>query len=378
MQLYLLQHAGAADPAGERPPTHLRPPVPRPARPPGNRRDTTSLLDRVDDHAKSLARRIGKDDRRTLDQYLTAVRETEKKIETLEHGSGVQANFDSFQRPGTPRNLNEQVDRLLDVVALGASGRTRTARLYMLGNDNSRMIFDFLGVRKEHHYLSHYFRNFSRANLEDLYKVCLWHTEKFAYLIRRLNAYADGEGRLLDNTLVLFGAGMGESERTRASGFPPYWPGDRPPQDGAVRPPRSAYGTRPPPPRFARHVRCRRAAPAPGRAVRPLAGLDGGAFRPYQEVPFESLVEVNEDKVTVQGRLRFSHDLDQANQFFIDVKGEPQPVRLQVPFKTFERHNLPYFCGSPVRIVGTGMRKGNEIVVTQVSELGSLIGLKPG
>ena len=53
----------------------------------------------------------------------------------------------------------------------------------MLGNDNSLMIFDFLGVMKEHHYLSHYFRNFSRANLQDLYKVCLWHMEKFDYLL---------------------------------------------------------------------------------------------------------------------------------------------------------------------------------------------------
>ena len=346
---------------------------------PAQRRDTTSLLDRVDDHAKTLARRIGKDDRRTLDQYLTAVRETEKKIETLEHGSGIQADFNSFQRPATPRNLNEQVDRLLDVVALALWTDSTRCVSYMLGNDNSRMIFDFLGVRKEHHYLSHYFRNFSRANLEDLYKVCLWHTEKFAYLIRRLNAYADGESRLLDNTLVLFGAGMGESNAHTGQRIPTILAGatDRLKTGRYVRHDRhmelghlhrallDVFGVDVP---YQHQV----------AQYAPLAGLDGGAFRPYQEVPFESLVEVNEDKVTVQGRLRFSHDLDQANQFFIDVKGEPQPVRLQVPFKTFERHNLPYFCGSPVRIVGTGMRKGNEIVVTQVGELGSLIGLKPG
>lgn len=89
-------------------------------------------------------------------------------------------------------------------------------------------------------------------------------------------------------------------------------------------------------------------------------------------------MDAADGRVTVQGRLRFSDDLNQANQFFIDVKGEPQSVRLQVPFKAFEQHNLPYYCGSPVRIVGRGERKGGEVVVTQVTELRSLVGLKPG
>ncbi|MBA4192411.1 MAG: hypothetical protein C0467_30965 [Planctomycetaceae bacterium] len=346
---------------------------------PAQRRDMTSLLDRVDDHAKNLAKRVGKEDRRTLDQYLTAVRETEKKIESFGTAAATKTDFDSFRRPTAPANLNEQVEQMLDVIALALWTDSTRCVSYMLGNDNSRMIFDFLGVKKEHHYLSHYFRNFSRANIEDLYKICVWHTEKFAYLVKRLKAYSEGEGRLLDNTLVLFGAGMGESDAHTGQRIPTVLAG----ASGRLKTGRYV--------RHERHMELGHlhrsllatfGVEVPREhhlaQVNPLAGLDGGAFKAYQEAPFQSSVEVAQTKVTVQGRLRFSHDLDKANQFFIDVEGEALPVRLQVPFKTFEQHNLPYYCGSPVRIVGKGERTGKEVVVTQVSELQSLVGLKPG
>ncbi|VTU02580.1 Uncharacterized protein OS=Lentisphaera araneosa HTCC2155 GN=LNTAR_07854 PE=4 SV=1: HXXSHH [Gemmataceae bacterium] len=346
---------------------------------PAQRRDAASLLDRVGDNAKGLAKRLGAEDRRTLEQYLSAVRETERKIEAFDRSPVLKGDPATFPRPATPKDLNEQVERMLDVLALALWTDSTRCATFMLGNDNSRMVFDFLGVKKEHHYLSHYFRNFSRANLDDLYKVCRWHTEKFAGLVKRLKGYAEGDARLLDHTVVLFGAGMGESDAHTGQRIPTVLAGatGRLKTGRYVRPEHhtdlahlhrallDTFGVSVP-------------AGHPLAEHAPLAGLDGGAFKPYREVPFESSVELAEGRVTVQGRLRFSDDLDQANQFFIDVKGEPQPVRLQVPFKTFEQHNLPYYCGSPVRVVGRGERKGGEVVVTQVTELRSLIGLKPG
>ena len=347
---------------------------------PEKRRDMISLLDRVGDHARSLARRVGREDRETLDQYLSVVRETEKRIEELEGSSAAARNLDAFARPATARNLDEQVEIMMDLIALALWTDSTRCVSYMLGNDNSRMIFDFLGVMKEHHYLSHYFRNFSRANLQDLYKVCLWHMEKFDYLLTRMKSYHDGEGRLLDHSLVLFGAGMGESDNHTAQRIPTVLAGSAGGRFETGRYVRHAsflelghlhralldvFGVEPPP----GHVTQRCSA---------LAGLDGSRFPAYHEQPFESWVDARGGQVKVQGRLRFSSDLSRANQFFVDVAGRSQPVRVQVSFKALQQHNLLYFCGTPVLITGSGTQEGEETIITQITELQSLIGVAPG
>jgi hypothetical protein len=203
--------------------------------------------------------------------------------------------------------------------------------------------------------------------------------EKFAYLLARLKSYSDGQTKLLDNTLVLYGAGMGSSDSHTAQRIPTVLAG----ATGQLK-----TG------RYIRHDQFRELG-SMHRAlasifgvelpkghhlaeVDPLAGLDGSPYTPYKETPFASSVELNQTKVTTQGRLRYSTDLAQANEFFIDVQGEAKPVRLKVAFKNVMQHNLPYFCGTPVRIVGQGDRQGNEVVITQVNQLTSLIGLKPG
>lgn len=347
---------------------------------PERRRETASLLDAVGDHAKGLSRRVGREDRATLEQYLTVVRETEKRIETLDRSQKEAPRLESVERPPVARNLDEQADVLIDLMALALWSDSTRCATFMLGNDNSRMIFDFLGVKKEHHYLSHYFRNFSQPNLEDLYKICLWHMRKFNHLLDRMKSYAEGEGNLLDHSVVLFGTGMGESDGHTAQRIPTVLAGKA--------------GGRLKTGRYMRHARNQELSrlhrtlldlfdvpPPAGHPVArqaPLLGLDGAKFEAYAEAPFQTRAELKDGRATVQGRLRFSSDLAQANQFFIDVEGERLPVRLQVSFKTLQQHSIPYFCGEPVVVVGDGSRKGGEIVLTQVSEIKSLSGVRPG
>jgi hypothetical protein len=345
----------------------------------GQREEMISLLDRVNDHAKTLSKTLGRDDQQTLDQYLTIVRETEKKIGDLAQNGTAGHDFTSFKWPGVDGNFDKQVNLMIDVIALALWTDSTRCVSYMLGNDNSRMVFDFLGVKTEHHALSHYFRNFSRANLEALYKICLWHMEKFAYLLTRLKSYSDSETNLLDHTLVLYGAGMGSSDSHTAQRIPTVLAGatgqlktgryirqDQFRELGSMhRALASIFGVELP---EGHHL----------AQVDPLAGLDGSAYKAYKEEPLASSVEISQSKVTVVGRLRYSSDLDQANEFLVDVQSEAKPIRLKVAFKNVMQHNLPYFCGTPVRFVGQGERKGNEIVVTQVNQFESLAGLKPG
>ena len=175
---------------------------------PAKRQQLVSLLDDVREDARSLHRKAGGEDRRVLDQYLTVVRETEKRLANMaQTTSGV--DFSRLRRPSPAGNLNEQVESMLDLIALALWTDSTRCITYMLGNSNSRMVFDFLGIQQQHHYLSHFFRNFSRENLDALLKISAWHMEKFDYLLTKLKSYQDHSGTLLDHTLVLYGSGMG-------------------------------------------------------------------------------------------------------------------------------------------------------------------------
>lgn len=335
-----------------------------------------SLLDRVGEHAKSLSRKAGVEDRRTLDQYLSVVRETEKRLENLKDAPKPKQQDIDPQRPPTPANLNEQVESMIDLIALALWTDSTRCVTYMLGNSNSRMVFDFLGVNQQHHYLSHFFRNFSRENLDALLKISLWHMEKFDSLLNRMKSFRDHNGTLLDHTLVLYGSGMGHSDNHTATRIPIVLAGGK----GLIK--------------TGRYVRYRENQQL-GRLHlallqkfgldvseyvqwdEPLTGLADSGFEPYQERAFESWTKVDSGTITVQGRLRLSEDLDEARIFYVDVENAPS-VRIDVQFRDFHDFNLAYHCGTPIQIKGTGTEKNGQLLITNVVELISLFGKKPG
>ena len=334
-----------------------------------------SLLDRVKDDATSLTRKAGHEDRATLDQYLTVVRETEKRLQDMKARSS--SDFSNFKRPERPANLNEQAESMIDLIALAMWTDSTRCVTYMLGNSNSRMIFDFLGIKEQHHYLSHFFRNFSRENLEALLKISRWHMEKFDYLLTRLKSFKDHNGTLLDHSVVLFGSGMGHSDNHTATRIPIILAGKG---GGMLKTGRYV--------RYSENQQLGKLhlALLQKFGVEPesyagsstaLAGLDSSDFSPWQERPFESWVKVEGNQITAQGRIRMSDNLDEAKLFFVDVDGKPS-VRIEVDFKDFHNFNLAYHCGTPITISGTGSEQGGQLTITKVKEVVSLFGSKPG
>ena len=178
------------------------------------------MLDRVIEDSRDLLRHSGVEDRRILDQYLSVVRGTEKKLDRIEQTPDIQPA--TLQRPLAPGNLDEQVEAMLDLIAVSLWTDSTRCVSYMLGNSNSRMIFDFLGISEQHHYLSHFFRNFSRPNLDALLKISLWHMEKFDSLMNRLKGFSDHSGRLLDHCVVLLVQGWGTVITTPLQGYPSF------------------------------------------------------------------------------------------------------------------------------------------------------------
>ena len=342
---------------------------------PKRRKEMASLLDRVLEDAKDLSRRTGREDQRTLDEYLQVVRDSEKRLKNLKEATPT-IDFETLERPPLAGNLDEQVESMLDLIVLALWTDSTRCATYMLGNSNSRMIFDFLGIKEQHHYLSHFFRNFSRTNLDSLLKISEWHMQKFDSLLTKLKSKRDGDGTLLDNTLVLFGSGMGHSDNHTATRIPMILAGGK----GMIKTGRYV--------RYEENQQIGRLhlsllnkfgvdVDSFARSEEPLPGLDASDYNPYQERKFESWAKVEGDKITVQGRLRMSDNLDEAKIFFVDVEGK-KPVRVEVGFSDFHRFNLAYHCGTGVVLKGTGNTSGDQIVIKRVTELTSVFGKKPG
>jgi hypothetical protein len=346
-----------------------------PMRNPSKRRQMHSLLDRVTDDARSLSRKAGMEDRRTLDQYLSVVRETEKRLGNIAATNGLNESA-TMERPTAPANLNEQVETMIDLIALALWTDSTRCVTYMLGNSNSRMVFDFLGIKEQHHYLSHFFRNFSRSNLDSLLKISLWHMQKFDYLLTRMKSLQDHNGTLLDHTLVLYGSGMGHSDNHTATRIPIVLAGGK----GMLKTGRYV--------RYAKNQQLGRLhltllrkfgieSDIFGDSTESLPGLDGSDYEPYRERVFESWVKHDGGKITVQGRLRLSDNLNEAKVFFVDVD-EATSVRVEVTFRDFHDFNLAYHCGTPIKLSGTGTDKAGQLLITKISDLRSLFGKKPG
>ena len=343
---------------------------------PVRRREMTSLLDQVKDDAGSLYRKVGREDKETLDEYLTVVRETERRLENMKNAQGTRFDFADFERPASGGNLNDTVEAMIDLICLALWTDSTRCVTYMLGNSNSRLIFDFLGISQQHHYLSHFFRNNSRANLDALLKISLWHMEKFDYLLTRMKSYKDQHGSLLDHSIVLFGSGMGHSDNHTATRIPLILAGKG---GGRLKTGRYLrYGENQEVSKL--HIALLQQfgvkTSAYGGVDTPLQGLDGGAFSPYKERPFESWVKVDKGQVTVQGRLRLSDNLDEAKIFFLDVEGH-RPVRIVVAFGDFHKFNLAYHCGSAITLKGVGLEVDGELRITKLSTLDPVFGGKP-
>ncbi|MEO2015871.1 MAG: DUF1552 domain-containing protein [Fuerstiella sp.] len=342
---------------------------------PAHRRRMFSVLDRVLEDARSLSRTAGNEDRRTLDEYLNVVRESEKRLQNMQQAEP-KIDVSSFTRPAHAANLDQQVESMLDMIELALWTDSTRCVTYMLGNSNSRMIFNFLGITEQHHYLSHFFRNFSRTNLESLLKISLWHMEKFDSLLTRLKSRKEGDGTLLDNTVVLYGSGMGHSDNHTVTRIPIILAGGK----GLLKTGRYV--------RYSENQQLGRLhisllekfgvdVDTFANSEEPLPGLNGSDFQPYQERAFDSWVKVEENQITVQGRIRMSDNLDEAKVFFVDVPGQP-PVRVEVAFRDFHNFNLAYHCGTGIILTGTGSTEGDRHVISKVTALKSIFGRKPG
>jgi hypothetical protein len=163
------------------------------------------ILDAVREDAAALTRKLAASDRPKLDEYLSSVREVEKRVEPLRAPApAARAAPAAMQRPpgGLPEDLREHMKLMCDVIALAfQTDRTRVASL-LLCRDLSGLFYPFLGVRDAHHSASH------RDLSDDYEKISRYHCSQLAYLATRLEAMREGDGTVLDHSCLLFLSNM--------------------------------------------------------------------------------------------------------------------------------------------------------------------------
>jgi Protein of unknown function (DUF1552) len=167
-----------------------------------------SILDRVKDQAATLSREIASSDSAKLDEYLTSVREVEKRVESMRRSKDQaedQAKLKNkplftMERPanGLPEDLRDHTRLMCDIIAMAfQTDRTRVASL-LLARDLSAMYYPFLGVASGHHAASH-------DNLSDGYeRIARFHLSQFAYLASKLDSMPEGEGTVLDHSCLMY------------------------------------------------------------------------------------------------------------------------------------------------------------------------------
>ena len=168
-----------------------------------------SVLDYVTGSLSRLQRRLSTGDKRKIDEYFESVRDVERRI-ALAEAQNASLELPHLERPGAVPDDYAQYSKLmidLQVIAW-QTDMTRVAS-FMLGRDGSNRSYREIGISDGHHSISHHQGDDER--LDKLIKIDELHVSMFAYLLQRLRDTPDGDGTLLDHSLVVFGSSISES-----------------------------------------------------------------------------------------------------------------------------------------------------------------------
>ncbi len=166
-----------------------------------------SVLDFVADSAKRLQSNVGASDRRKLDEYFTAIREVELRIQKngqmpppLPEGAAPNFN-DDYTFPSHMRLM-------FDIMTLAFQTDSTRVATFVVAHDGSNRPYPFAGVSQGHHHLSHH-RN-QASSLANLAIIDKWHASQLAYFLDRLKSVNEGDSNLLDNSMIMYGSGLAD------------------------------------------------------------------------------------------------------------------------------------------------------------------------
>ncbi len=166
-----------------------------------------SLLDSVTEATSHLMSGLGPNDRDRLSQYLEAIRDVERRIQMAEQQSSRE--IPSVDRPvGIPATFAEQAKLMFDLQVLAYQTDLTRVITFMMGREQSNRTFREIGIHDAHHGLSHHALDPNK--IDQVFQINVYHSQLLAYYLEKLRSTPDGEGSLLDSTMILYGSALSD------------------------------------------------------------------------------------------------------------------------------------------------------------------------
>lgn len=333
---------------------------------PAFRASTKSILDQVKESYQAVASKASRNDRRTLEQYLESVRDVEREIGQFTANDDPQRQRRIAALPPftAARHMGERVKAMLDLIAIAFwTDTTRVASL-MMAHTESRGIYDFIGINEEFHYLSHFVRN--RQVIPHFDRINQWHAGQFAYFLDKLKSFREGDRRVFDNSIVLFGSGLKHGDYHSVADLPLVLSGGG---GGQIK--------------LGRYVRYRHAPNGNlllklmqmmgvsrqqfGNSQEPLRGIsETGTFNPA--VVDDGTWKVHSDeggKLVVKGLLKVQVTADDPNLYLIQLS-DGGNIEIRSNFGNINGNKMDLHVGSVLTLTGEVKRQDGKPVVTKV------------
>ncbi len=178
---------------------------------------TGSILDSVMEEASGLASSLGNSDRSKLGEYLDSVRDIEQRIQSTE--SKTAQNFELPDRPvGIPESFEEHTKLMFDLQIMAYRADLTRVFSMVMARELSGRTYPMIGIPGQHHLISHH-RDDAEL-MSQKARIDTYHVQMLAYLLEKMQATPDGDGTLLDHSLIMYGSGMGNGNLHRHSDLP--------------------------------------------------------------------------------------------------------------------------------------------------------------
>jgi Protein of unknown function (DUF1552) len=168
-----------------------------------------SLLDSAIEEMAGLRAKLGPNDRNTVSDYLDVLREVERRIQQTE-AKNAESPLPEYDRPGIgiPERFDDHAKLMFDLQHLAFQADITRVSTFMYGAEQRARMYPEIGLNESHHSMSHHGN--SPENLAKYTKLCTWHVQLFAYLVEKMRNTPDGDGNLLDHSLLMIGGGMSD------------------------------------------------------------------------------------------------------------------------------------------------------------------------
>ena len=176
-----------------------------------------SILDFVTEDTKKLQGDLGPTDRRKLEEYMSSIREIERQLEKAEHDNA-QINPGMPKPYGVPADFAEHFKLMTDMLTVALQSDMTRVFSFLVTREGTSRSYREIGIPDGHHPLTHLSND--PALMEKVSQINTYHVKQFAAWVEKLKSTKDGDGSLLDNSMIVYGAGLCDGNKHNHEDLP--------------------------------------------------------------------------------------------------------------------------------------------------------------